>query len=136
MVQELVDYKELFELGIREFNSGDYFACHDTFESIWMDTRGEHRRFLQGMIQSSVGIYHGLHSNLRGAYSQTDKALQKLRDYPARYAGIDLESFRDAVQVLHDSIRESLLNNTAEFDSSLVPSIQTVEEDSLLVLEW
>ncbi|MFY7832834.1 MAG: DUF309 domain-containing protein, partial [Pseudanabaena sp.] len=42
---------QAFEEAIAQFNSGDYYACHDTLESIWNDAWQSDRAFYQGILQ-------------------------------------------------------------------------------------
>lgn len=113
--------REQFELGINEFNEGKFFECHDTFEAMWMEERGEARRFLQGLIQGAVGILHATRGNLPGAESQLSKSLAKLGEYPVRYLGIDVESLRTGLE----SVRASLggTGGLLRFDPMLIPTI-------------
>jgi len=56
--------------GVEEFNSGQFFECHDTLEEVWRGVRGPARGFFQGLIQISVGFYHLRKANLLGASSR------------------------------------------------------------------
>lgn len=118
-----MDYREQFELGIAEFNEGRYFECHDTFEEIWMDERGEPKRFLQGLIQGSVGIFHATRCNFTGAYSQLTKALDKLADFPGHYLGIDVQSLREGLERVRSAIRQGVERGETELDPSIFPQI-------------
>ena len=84
---------EQFARGIEEFNRGFFFECHDTLEDLWHGTRGHDRLFLQGLIQVSVGFYHFLNSNYKGAVSQFTRGLEKLDKYRPNYMGLDLDDF-------------------------------------------
>ena len=46
------------------FNEGDYYTCHDLLEELWMEER--HNKFLQGLLQLAVALYHAELGNLRG----------------------------------------------------------------------
>ncbi len=50
--------RELFLEGIRLFNTGEYYACHEAFEEIWRSTTPEPKDLFQGLIQVGVGLYH------------------------------------------------------------------------------
>ena len=83
-----------FEKGVREFNAGHYFECHDTLEELWSGIRGPSRDFLQGLIQVAVGHYHLSGGNAAGAASMFARALKRFEKYPERYFGFDLEGQR------------------------------------------
>jgi predicted metal-dependent hydrolase len=74
--------------GIEEFNRGEYFEAHDTWEEVWRETRGEERLFYQGLIQAAVGLYHLSCGNITGATSQLLKAIAKLEQYPSSYCNV------------------------------------------------
>jgi len=88
----------LFERGVREFNAGLFFECHDTLEEVWRGTRGPARDFLQGLIQISVGFYHLDNRNLLGGGSQLEKGLRRLEAYGSEYLGLELARLRDEVK--------------------------------------
>lgn len=88
-------YEAEFARGIELFNTKEFFDCHDVWEELWHDERGERRRFLQGMIQAAVGCYHLTNGNTTGAISQYTKSLEKLSEYPPDFHGIQLGKLRD-----------------------------------------
>ncbi len=90
-------FEQQLKQGVDEFNRGLFFECHDTLEELWMETAGEDRLFLQGLIQVSVGFYHFVNRNYKGATSQFTKGLAKLEHYRPSYRGIELEKFMQKV---------------------------------------
>jgi hypothetical protein len=91
--------------GVEEFNCGRFFECHDTLEDVWRGVRGPARSFFQGLIQVSVGFYHLNNSNLTGARSQLEKALENLASYGERYAGLEVAGLRREVLCWLERIR-------------------------------
>ncbi len=89
-----------FDKGVREFNAGYYFECHDTLEELWSGLRGPSRDFFQGLIQVSVGYYHLGGGNTAGAASMFSRALKRFEKYPARYFGFELEHQRWKLRLL------------------------------------
>jgi uncharacterized protein len=81
--------------GIRLFNEEDFFECHDVLEELWADVEGEGKRFLQGMIQAAVALFHFGNENLGGARKLYTTSMQYLEEYRPAYMGLDLEKFRD-----------------------------------------
>jgi predicted metal-dependent hydrolase len=88
------DERAAFARGVREFNDGFFFECHDTLEDLWSGLRGPARDFLQGLIQVSVAFYHLSGGNRPGAESMLERALRRLRKYPPAYGGLELEPHR------------------------------------------
>ena len=83
------DISKRFERGIREFNAGDFYASHDTWEDVWMDVRGPERPFFQGMIQVAVGYYHLSCENYAGAEHLLSRGIRKLEPYSPGHRGIN-----------------------------------------------
>ena len=109
--------------GIEEFNRGDYFECHETLEEVWMVEVGEDKRFYQGLIQLSVGCFHLLNSNLRGAASQWEKGITKLTDYGDEHLGVDLKMLLGQMHRCQQMLEMVRCGGQQRFDSSLVPRI-------------
>ena len=86
--------------GVREFNDGYYFECHDTLEDLWSGLRGDARDFFQALIQVAVGYYHLGNDNPSGARSMFERALRRFEKYPGRYLGFELERQREELRAL------------------------------------
>ena len=90
-----------FHEGIRLFNEGRFFECHDLFEEIWMSEEGSDAEFFRALIHLAVGSYHMNNGNYRGAKSQLIKGIQKLEPYEPEHLGIHVAplvgSFREVI---------------------------------------
>jgi predicted metal-dependent hydrolase len=91
------DARQFLE-GVRQFNEGYFFECHDTLEDLWGGIRGPSRDFLQGLIQVSVAFYHLMSDNLPGAESMLRRALKRFAPYPDTYFGFDLDAHRQEIR--------------------------------------
>jgi uncharacterized protein len=80
-----------FWQGIEEFNSQDFYACHDTLEALWMEAGEPDKRFYQGILQISVALYHLSNQNWRGAVILLGEGINRLNYYQPSYAGIAVE---------------------------------------------
>jgi uncharacterized protein len=76
--------------GIAEFNAGEYYACHDTLEALWMDSIDPDKKFYQGVLQIAVACYHLHNRNWRGAVTLLGEGIGRLPYYQPVYAGIDV----------------------------------------------
>ena len=112
--------------GIDEFNRGHFFECHDTLEELWMETVGEDRLFLQGLIQISVGFYHLFNQNYKDATSQFTKGLEKLDRYRPSYRGIELEGFMKQVVGWLAVAERGLVGEKIEADEAKMPRLQLI----------
>jgi len=75
---------------IEQFNNADFFSAHDSFEEIWIDCRTGEKEFLQGLVQLSVGMFHFISGNLKGAVSQLRKSVEKLEKFAPEFYEIDV----------------------------------------------
>jgi uncharacterized protein len=86
-----------FEHGRVLFNDGEFFACHEVWEDVWLRSSGEVKLFYQGLIQAAVAILHAERGNPRGAISTWRKACAKLNPLPTHHMGIALGEFRETL---------------------------------------
>ena len=91
--------------GIRHFNEGDYFMCHETLEEHWVEARDEDRNFLQGLIHLAIGFHHHERGNEKGALLQFSKASKRLESYPDVYHGVDIAAVRDFLSGAAESVK-------------------------------
>jgi uncharacterized protein len=91
------DFDDAFERGVALFNRGDFFACHEVWEELWLRSTGAEKIFYQGLIQTAAAILHAERGNSRGASSTLRKAHAKLAMLPARHQGIALGELLEAV---------------------------------------
>ncbi len=116
------EIKKRFLEGIRKFNEGKYYECHDIFEDVWFAVRGKDRSFYQGLIHLSVGFYHITEKkNSLGAKLQLSKGLEKLRPYEHQRESIEISKMLRKVQKCLDALE--LNPDAKEFDSKLIPKI-------------
>lgn len=84
-----------FWVGIEQFNQGDYYACHDTLEAIWMNANTYNRAFYQGILQIAVGLYHLTNLNWKGAAILLGEGSHRLDSYGDAYGGIRVVDLMD-----------------------------------------
>ncbi len=90
-----------FWQAVEQFNQGEFYACHDTLEAIWIEAPTFEKNFYQGILQVAVAIYHLGNHNWRGAVILLGEGLHRLRNYPSDYGGVDLDRFiRDGTNLL------------------------------------
>lgn len=80
-----------FWQGVEQFNTGEYYACHDTLEALWIEATEPDKTFYQGILQIAVALYHLGNKNLRGAVILLGEGSNRLRRYPSEYSGIDVD---------------------------------------------
>jgi len=85
-----MEESQQFAKAVEQFNNGDFFSAHDSFEEIWMDCRTKEKEFLQGLVQLSVGMFHLVSGNFKGAVSQLRKSVEKLEKFHPKFSKIDV----------------------------------------------
>ena len=80
-----------FWQGVEQFNSGQFYACHDTLEALWIEASEPEKTFYQGILQIAVALYHLENRNWRGAVILLGEGSNRLRRYPSSYSGVDVD---------------------------------------------
>ena len=122
---------EQYREGLRLFNEEEFFECHDVLEELWSETVGPERKFLQGLIQASIALFHFGNENFGGAKKLYLSATKNLDFHGDEFMGIKLGEF------LQDFRRcfQELLDNTETYPTTvairdeLVPKIQYVAQE-------
>ena len=86
-----------FELGMKLFNSCQWYKSHDVFEEIWHETGGPERQLIQGILQVAVAQVHLENSNLNGATILYGEALGRLKRFHLANFGLDIEGLSNCV---------------------------------------
>lgn len=95
-----------FWQGIAQFNEQQFYACHDTFEELWMEAEVFDRAFYQGLLQIAVGCYHLSNSNWRGAVILLGEGMGRLEKYEPTYSQIKVTELLDQSRALLESLQE------------------------------
>ena len=97
------DFPAEFWQGIEQFNAGEFYACHDTLEAVWIEAPEADKKFYQGILQIAVALYHLGNQNLRGAVILLGEGSNRLRAYPDDYAELDVQDLiQQAIALLTD----------------------------------
>ena len=110
--------------GVRLFNDGEYFECHEVLEAIWRDERDPIRYLYQGILQIGVGFHHLRNRNFRGATLLLRDGIDKTRRFEPTCMQIDTATLCDEAQACLDRLHDLGRDRIAEFDWALVPRIQ------------
>jgi hypothetical protein len=87
--------------GLRHYHAEEFFAAHEAWESVWLESQEPEKMFLQALIQVTAAFHHFQRNNPRGTAQLLRAALGRLERYPARFGGI-------SVTLLCNDIREWL----------------------------
>ena len=74
------DYR--FAIGMKLFNTCQWYKSHDVFEEIWHETGEPERQLLQGILQVAVAQVHLENNNINGVI-RTDASPDHFIDFSA-----------------------------------------------------
>ncbi|HXE74513.1 MAG TPA: DUF309 domain-containing protein [Candidatus Xenobia bacterium] len=111
---------DLFRRGLDCFNRGEFFACHELLEEIWLEEPEEEKPFYQGLIQVAAAFHHHQRGNRTGLESLLRAGVEKLRRYRPSYHGVDLVALLAALTPWLDA-----LENRQSTDHLQLPGIES-----------
>ncbi len=118
---------ELARRAIEQFNRGEFWEQHETFEQLWRQERGPVRQMYQGILQVGVAYYQIQRRNYTGARKLFQRAWQYLRVLPDVCQGVDVATLRADAQAALAALEQLGPARIAEFDLSLFKPIRLVE---------
>ena len=77
--------------GVTAFNAGHFFEAHEIWETVWNESVGEEKRFVQGLVQLAVGYLKLSSAQYRGAQKLFERGCQTLNTFPSTYAGLQVD---------------------------------------------
>lgn len=89
------------EVAVRQFNTGDYYGCHETLEELWLDEQSDLRFFYQGILQVGAGLYHLRRDNEKGALSLLERGSALLLPFAPATLEIDVARLLNEIQRVH-----------------------------------
>lgn len=93
--------------GVDLFNAHEFWHAHEAWEELWLAAEGDHKQFLQGLIQLAAAYHHVKRgTSPRGAVRLFDAALRRLEPFPEGYAHV-IRTEACATALLQ---RESIVN--------------------------
>ncbi len=114
----------LAESGIKKFNRGAYYACHDDLEEAWRQDDGPGRDLYRGILQVAIAYYQIERGNFRGAMKMLLRLRQWLDPLPPICRGVNvgkLQQEAQAVQVALVALGEEQIGG---FDRSLFKPVE------------
>jgi predicted metal-dependent hydrolase len=84
--------------GLTHYRAGEFFAAHESWESVWLVAQEPEKMFLQGLIQVTAAFHHLQRNNPLGAARLLARALERIERCPAGFGSV-------SVAVLCEDIR-------------------------------
>ncbi|MDW8396256.1 MAG: DUF309 domain-containing protein [Anaerolineae bacterium] len=113
---------------IEQFNRGEYWEQHETFESVWRAEPGPIRQMYQGILQVGVAYYQIQRHNYLGARKMFQRAWQYLNVLPDICQGVDVAQLRADAKAAMDELERLGPERIAEFDLALLKPIHLLDE--------
>jgi hypothetical protein len=118
------DYDPRYLAGILYFNEGDYFEAHEVWEDLWSESYGDERRFVQGLIQAAVGLFHFGGGNLGGAVKLYRTSREYMRPCGSPFWGLDADAFWARMEGCFRPLLENgAADRSVRPDPTLLPKI-------------
>ena len=114
--------------GIAEFNTEQFYACHDTLEAVWMAAEHAEKPFYQGILQISVAFYHLGNLNWRGGAILLGEGLGRLRKFEPNHEGVDVEHLVDEAADWLTLVQEAGPEGVAEMMADLPRSLPKIRQ--------
>lgn len=114
--------------GIAEFNTEQFYACHDTLEAVWMAAEHAEKPFYQGILQIAVAFYHLGNLNWRGGAILLGEGLGRLRKFEPSHEGVDVEHLVDEAVDWLTLVQEAGPDGVAEMMADLPRSLPKIRQ--------
>lgn len=122
---------EGFLEGIEQFNQGEYYACHDTLEAIWMEATAVEKPFFQGILQMAVALYHLGNHNWQGAAILFGEGLKRLEPFEPTYYGVDVTQLVNCGFAWLEALQVSGPTQVAVIADAIAPGPNPIEIEAL-----
>ena len=111
-----------FRTACDQFNSGQFFECHESLEEIWQQEQGDVRDLYKGLIQVAAAFVHISRCNFVGADRLCRTALSYLEKYRAEGAmGFDVDGISRDTADAHARVLALGRGHMDQFDLSRRP---------------
>ncbi len=115
---------ELAHQAIEQFNRGEFWEQHETFEHVWRAEPGPVRQMYQGILQVGVAYYQIQRKNYDGARKLFQRAWQYLNMLPDVCQGVDVAQLKRDTQAAMAELERLGPDRIAEFDPALLKPIR------------
>ena len=109
--------------GVKQFNCGEYWECHETLEVLWRAEPRPLRDLYQGVLQIGVAFHHLRNGNYPGAVKMLRRGLPLVRDLPEICQGLRVAELYQNARAIHDRVVALGPDRIAELDADTLPRI-------------
>ncbi len=120
----------LAQQGVAQFNAGEYYQQHDSFEALWMQTAEPVRDLYRAILQVGVAYYQIQRGNVRGAKKMLLRSRQWLNALPDVCQGVDVAALRADANTVYTALNALPDDDLSTFDLSLLRPLQMIQPRS------
>lgn len=117
--------------GIRLFNAGEYYECHEVIEHEWHAETRPIRRLYQGILQIGVGFLHVKRGNHTGALLLLNDGIEKTVEFAPVCLGIDAGRLAAESQAALETLRALGPERIGQYDFATAPQIHFANDPVL-----
>lgn len=118
---------ESARLAIAQFNAGEYFEQHESFEHAWRAEPGPVRQLYQGLLLIGVAFLQIQRRNMTGARKTFQRARQYLSALPDVCQGVDVARFRIEAEAARRELERLGPERIDQFDPAFFSQIHLVD---------
>ena len=114
--------EDLYNKGLAAFENHNFYDAHEYWEDLWSDFRLKDAKFVQALIQLSVGYFHITNNNRNGALGLLNKCIPKFKEYLPVHRNINVEYILRQINLSIQEINK--IDELNKFNWKLVPKIK------------
>ncbi len=119
----MITYDPRYLAGVLFFNARDFFEAHEVWEDLWAESHGDDRRFVQGLIQAAVGLFHFSSGNLGGAGKLYRSSREYMAPVGSPFWGLDVDDFWKNMEACFRPLLVVPQERSTRPDPDLIPTI-------------
>ncbi len=113
---------------VQQFNQGDYYACHETLENLWIAESRPVRRLYQGILQIGIALHHLQRGNEAGALSLLKRGPSLLRPFSPVCQDLDVAALIEDAHRAEGILQSGGLRRAQQLGRGFFPRIRWVGE--------
>jgi uncharacterized protein len=117
----------LAQKAIEQFNAGEYWEQHETFETVWRAEPGPIRQLYQGILQVGVAYLQIQRKNYIGARKLFQRARQYLTVLPDVCQGVDIAQLRADAQAAQAELERLGADRVGEFPAEMMRPVRLLD---------
>ena len=110
--------------GVREFNRGEFFECHETLEALWLAESRPIRFLYQGILQIGVAFYPLQAGRYRPVVTLLERGSAYVCPFAPECLGVDVAGLLAAAERCLAEVKRLGPERLDEFDWSLIPKLE------------